>query len=804
MAFHSTGVLQFAELLELVSTYAGSDAGREMVLALEPHSERTQLEADLAEAGEAIEFQQAALASPDGGTVTRLRFDQVRDVSNSVRVLQVGGARLDGTEILDLFHTLSVAGEYRGVLLSAQERFPRLARRGSQLADLRSLARRWGSVFLPDGSLTDDASVALRRIRRDIEKQKRGIQESLERFLRAHRQDGTLQEDFVTIREDRYVVPIVAGQKGRVDGVIHGSSGTGRTLYVEPLETISLNNQLVRLREDEIREVDRILLEITDALREHSDEIASTAEALAQLDFAFAKASFAAQYNAIVPRISRDTRRLVLKEARHPLLETVLRKARKPIVPISFELTEEQRCLLISGPNTGGKTVTMKTAGLLALMAHAGLPVPCAEAEFPLLDNVLADIGDNQSIEESLSSFSGHLIHVKEMLGEVTPESLVLLDELGRATDPEEGGALGVAVLDEFRKSGAFCLASTHLLPLKLYGTKTPGVVNASMGFNEATLEPTYRLRLGAPGKSAGLDIATRLEMPPEILAHARAVMPRMQADFQNLLSELHEQVAANERRARELEEATASLRKRQADLERDTIQREQRRQREWKERSDSIIADFEARAQLTMDRLGDIAEQRKAADQAQRLLNQTKREFREEAAVTMTPPPDIAKAIEQPKLAIEEGSKVRLKDVRELATVRRILKNGALEVEAGLLRMQVSRDDVVEVLSSKAAAAQRLPKNVRVDTGPRWDVSYRELNVIGQRAEEAAEQVDKFLDSAVLASVNRVRIVHGHGMGVLKRTVADLLQSNPHVGRFYPATPAEGGGGATIVELRE
>jgi DNA mismatch repair protein MutS2 len=293
--------------------------------------------------------------------------------------------------------------------------------------------------------------------------------------------------------------------------------------------------------------------------------------------------------------------------------------------------------------------------------------------------------------------------------------------------------------------------------------------------------------------------------MPSEILAHARAVMPRMQADFQALLSELHEQVASNERRAREMDEATESLRKRQAELERDTIRREEKRQREWKNRSDSIIADFEARAQMTMEWVGEIAEGRKAADEVRRVLNQTKREFREEAEATMAPPPEIAKAIEVPKLSIKEGSKVRLKDVREIATVRRILKNGALEVEAGLLRMQVSRDDVIEVVSAKAAEAQkRLPRNVHVDAGPRWDVSYRELNVIGQRADEAAEQVDKFLDSAVLASVNRVRIVHGHGMGVLKRAVANLLQSNPHVGRFYPATPAEGGAGATIVELRE
>jgi DNA mismatch repair protein MutS2 len=287
-------------------------------------------------------------------------------------------------------------------------RFPRLARRAHQLADLRDLAKRYARTFLPDGSLADEASVALGRIRRDIDKQQKSIQDSLERFMRAHRTDGTLQEDFVTIREDRFVVPIVAGHKGRVDGVIHGSSGTGRTLFLEPLETIALNNQLVRLREDELREIERILAEITNALRVHADDIQATAEALAEFDLIFAKAGFARDYDAVIPKFSGPNfngvaRRLILRAARHPLLEAILRKQRKPIVPISYELDETRRCLLISGPNTGGKTVTMKTTGLLALMAHAGIPVPCVEAEFPLLDDVLADIGDQQSIAESLS-----------------------------------------------------------------------------------------------------------------------------------------------------------------------------------------------------------------------------------------------------------------------------------------------------------------------------------------------------------------------------------------------------------------
>jgi DNA mismatch repair protein MutS2 len=803
MSFSSINTLQFAELLQLLSSYAGSVAGRALVFNLEPNSNRLDLETALAEAGEAIHYLNDA-GGDSKNSLIRLRFDQMRDVETPVRILMVQGASLDGRQILDLFHNLALAGEYRGVLTALSQRFPRLSARAHRLADLRDVAKRYARAFLPDGSLADEASVALGRIRRDINKQQKGIQDSLERFIRSHRDDGTLQEDFVTIREDRYVVPIVAGQKGRVDGVIHGSSGTGRTLFLEPLETIGLNNQLVRLREDELREIERILAEITDTLRTHADEIADTFEALADFDLIFAKATFARDYDAVIPRFSAadSPRQLLLREARHPLLETVLRKQRKPIVPISFELDEQRRCLLISGPNTGGKTVTMKTAGLLALMAHTALPVPAAEAEFPMLDDVLADIGDQQSIEESLSSFSGHLLHVKQMLEQVTPESLVLLDELGRATDPEEGGALGVAMLDEFRKSGAFCLASTHLLPLKLYGTRTAGVLNASMGFNETTLQPTYQLRLGVPGKSAGLDIATRLELPAPLLEHARSVLPRLQADFQQLLVELNRQTDENARLGRELEQAARELKQRQESIEQEALKREQARQREWQKKSDNLVADFEARAQLMMERVSGAGEQRKALDQAQRLVSKTRREFQEEAQQVMAPPPEAAKALPA-QLKVEEGAKVRLKDIREIAVVRRLLKNGLIEVEAGFLKMQVPRDEILEVVTSQAAQS-KLPRNVRFESGPTWDVTYRELNIIGQRAEEAMEQVDKFIDSAALASVNRVRIIHGHGMGVLKKAVGELLGKSPHVSRFYPATQAEGGAGATIVELRD
>lgn len=803
MPFASAELLQFDELKELVSGYAGSAAGSRLVMALDPHTDRAVLGAELAETGEAIEYAREASGAQTAGsgTAMRLHFDQMPDVEEPLRILHVEGASLEGRDILDLFHLIDLAGEYRGILTSAAGRYPRLAQRARTMADLRPVVRRYQAAFLPDGSLTDDASVALRRIRRDMERQQRSIQESLERFLRAHRSDGTLQEDFVTIREDRYVVPIVAGQKGRVNGVIHGSSGSGRTLFVEPLDTIDLNNQLVRLREDERREIERILAEITNALRAHADEIAASAGALACFDLLFAKAAFARDFDAVIPLFSTEPRRLVLREARHPLLQAVLRTQRKRVVPVSFALDQQTRCLLISGPNTGGKTVTLKTAGLLAIMAHAAIPVPCVEAEFPLFDDVLADIGDQQSIAESLSSFSGHLIHVKQMLERVSPSSLVLLDELGRATDPEEGGALGVAILDQFRKSGAFCLASTHLLPMKLYGAQTPGVLNGSMGFDEASLQPTYTLQLGMPGQSAGLDIATRLELPHEILAHARSVLPRMHADFQDLLAELHRQREANAEAGREMEAAKRQLAERQAQIEAEAARAEERRRREWAKKSEGIVADFEARAQMLMAQLPETLAQRKSAEQAQRLISKAKREFREEAAQAL-PSVQLSKAPGE-TLPIEEGARVRLKDVREPATVRRVLKNGMLEVEAGFLRMQIPREDVAEVISAKIEPS-RLPGSIRVETDPRGDESYRELNIIGQRADEALEHLDKFLDSAALASVDRVRIVHGHGMGILKRAVSEHLGSNPHVSRFYPAAQAEGGSGATIVELRQ
>ena len=785
-------VLEFEALRALVGRYVSSELGRAELTEVAPGTDRSAIEHVLADAAEAIEYLRTASQPQTAarGAAIRIRFGDVGDPAEALARLRIEGATLEAAEVFELARLLDLAAEARSILLSARERYPRLALHAVTIADLRELAAELRGKILPDGSLADHASVALGRLRRDVERQRRLIEESLQRFLRAHQADGTLQEEFVTIRNDRFVVPVVTGRERRVEGVIHGASGSGHTLFVEPLDTIELNNELVRLHEEELREVHRILREFTARLREHALVIANTARALARLDLIFAKAQFALDFRCSVPRLSPEgARRMSLVEARHPLLEDILRAHRKSVVPTTLELDQEQRTLLISGPNTGGKTVALKTAGLLALMTQAGLPVPAKEAEFPIFDQVLADIGDHQSLAESLSTFSGHIAAIRSMLENATADSLVLIDELGRATDPEEGGALGVVVLDALRRAGAFTLASTHLAAMKVYGSSTAGVRNGSMGFDEQTLEPTYVLRLGAPGKSAGLDIAGRLGLDPELIEAARGRMTRAARDMANVLSVLQEKSDALDRERAGIAARNEAIEARERSLEESWEKKYAAKIREMEQRAAALSEQFEKQARETIDEL---------SQKARAKIAKTRREY-QEAVESLVPAPARAPGA-LPPASLEEGARVRLKGVRQIATVRRV-SGEMVDVEAGFLKMRVSRTDIEEVLP--AAAGPDAKRVVTYRQSADFDQSYREINLIGQRAEQACEQVDKMLDSAALAQVERVRIVHGHGMGILKRAVADLLKDHPHVAKFYAAGPEEGGAGATIVELK-
>ncbi len=802
MRITSEDTLEFSAFKALLRRFVSSPLGAVELDKSRPTTDRPTLISTFADIAEAIEHERA-LNQPQPaarGSAIRVRFSGIPDCREAVSKLRIEGSVLEGKEILDVTSLLEKALEVRDALVFSSERYPRLADRATAIGDFRPILRELSGKLMPDGTLADDASVALNRLRREVERQHRRIQSSLERFLRVHREEGVLQEEFVTIRNDRFVVPIVSGRQRRVDGVIHGASGTGHTLFLEPLETIELNNDLVHLTEEALREEFRILREMTGRLRTALDDILVSVQIIGELDFVFAKARFAVQFGAVVPLFSLPgKRRFFLRDARHPLLQDVLEKQRKPIVPITVELDENSATLLISGPNTGGKTVSLKTAGLLPLMAQSGFPVTAAEAEFPVFEEVLADIGDNQSIEQSLSTFSAHITRIREMLEEVKPDSLVLLDELGRATDPEEGGALGVALLDEFRRSGAFTLASTHLLALKIYGATTADVLNASMGFDDETLEPTYQLRIGAPGKSAGLDIASRLGLSPALIERARNNMSTSERDIALFLDQLHEKLEHARRLEQELVERRKELEERQRDLAGEWRRRETKKLAELERRVHEVIQSFEARAGETITAIERQSEGRKAAERARRSVSRAQRELREQVGRALGGSEEPTAGKEE----LVEGTMVRLRDVREPARVSRILRDGLIEVQAGFLKLQVEPGDIVEVLSEQTTVS-RLPENVTMKAGPKAYATTREVNVIGRRAEEARSEVDKFLDSAALASVDRVRIIHGHGMGVLKKTIAELLDGHPHVAKFYPASPGEGGSGATIAELRD
>jgi DNA mismatch repair protein MutS2 len=798
----SADILEYESLRTLLGRYVSSPPGKAELARIAPHTDAARLSADLADAGEAIEYLRSAgrPQTAGRGAAIRIEFGGFPDLTEAVHKLRIEGASLEGKKIFDLFGVLDRAADAKSMLNAVAERFPRLGARAQSIGDFRALLKDLEGKIQPDGSVADNASVALARLRRDIERQRKSIQGSLERFLKSHQEEGVLQEEFVTIRNERFVVPIVAGQRRKIDGVIHGASSSGHTLFVEPLETIDLNNELVRLTEEEAQEVHRILRELTARLRGYAESIRQTMATLGELEMIFAKARFAIDFDCAIPRFGG---RLLLRDARHPLLQDVLRRQRKPVVPISLELDERSKTLLISGPNTGGKTVTLKTVGLLTLMAQSGLPVPAAEAEFPIFGQVLADIGDNQSIQESLSTFSAHISHIREMALDVTPDSLVLLDELGAATDPEEGGALGVAIVEHFRAAGAYTLASTHLLALKIYGANTKSVLNASMGFDEQTLEPTYVLQTGMPGKSAGLEIATRLGMPDDIMDRARASLSDRERDLSRFLSELHQRLKDVQALDHDLRRQQADLSAREKEMAQAWEKRESSKLKELERRTEQMLAKFEEQAQETIGQIVQGAGQRKLAEQAQRRVAKTKRELREEFQTTVLSTQDESRHGDLQRPQIAEGARVRLQGIREPARVRRMLAGGRLEVEAGFMKMQVSVDDVLEVLPDTGAAA-KLPKNVTFKPAPELTPVHQEINVIGQRAEEARDHVDQFLDRAVMATASRVRIVHGHGMGILRKVLWELLERHPHVEKHYPAPASEGGTGATIVELKE
>ena len=677
-----------------------------------------------------------------------------------------------------------------------------------------------------------------RRIRREIEKQKRIIQESLRGYLRKLAEGGAGQDELVTIRGERFVIPVKIEQKRRVQGVVHGASSSGQTVFVEPLETIEQNNELVRLLDEELAEVHRILLEMTRRIGEEAVGILASASVLSELELQFAKARFAEDYNCVAVQLSKaagsqqnpsgDSRprqpalsvvegpasaaRLFLHNARHPLLERNLKLKNATVVPISVELEGNRRQLVITGPNTGGKTVTLKTVGLLALMAQSGIPVPADRAEMPVFDAVLADIGDYQSIEQNLSTFSAHVTNIDFISRTATPQSLVLLDELGSATDPEEGAALAVAIASHFGRIGCMTVISTHHTSLKVYGANTAGVINASVGFDEATLQPTYELKIGVPGASAGINIAQRLGLNPAIIEAARSRLGTQARDVGEFLDRLHASLREAEDDRLRLQTREQELEKEKTRLALEGKKEQQNKIREMEKKLESVLRDFEYQAREAVNAIQDKAAAQKVAKDAERRVAKLRREFRDQfdsTVVAHASGADQGDPHAEPQIVkyVSQGDTVKLKSTGRAATVLRKLDDSHFEVSMGAMKMKIARDDIAAVISGarpadspvKAARA----RGISVSLENEGQNAPSEINVIGFNVDDATREVQKFVDRAFLAGLPRVRVVHGSGMGILRKALRQALQQHPHVESVAEPPQNEGGGGATVVELR-
>jgi DNA mismatch repair protein MutS2 len=530
-----------------------------------------------------------------------------------------------------------------------------------------------------------------------------------------------------------------------------------------------------------------------------------------------ARARFARDYNCVAPVLTPD--RLNLEGARHPLLEKRLRHSGGQIVPLTLELTAAERQLIISGPNTGGKTVTLKTTALLAMMAQAGLPIPATAASFPVFTDFLADIGDAQSIEAALSTFSAHITNLDRLSRLAGPRSLVLLDELGSSTDPEEGSALAVAIASHFLAAGAWSLISTHHTSLKVYAANTEGVLNAAAGVDELTLAPNYQLRLGVPGASAGIQTAERLGLNLSIIAAARQRLSSQQVDIARFLDKLHNDLALLEVEKKAAREQQYALNQERARLAREGDIELRKHTRELETKLASLMKEFEFQMRENVRAIEDRAAQQKLSKEAERRINRLRREFQEsfnQTVVAHRSGADQGDQNAQPHVLkhIAIGDQVRLKSMNKIAVVQREVEKDVFEVALGPIKMRVKRDELCEPQPSGASsdggkydplAAARRQKNVHVTvTSANTDDMRMEINLIGRTVDEATEELEKYLDRAFLAGLPRVRIIHGHGAGILRRGVREFLKGHPHVATIAEAPQNEGGQGATLVELRQ
>jgi DNA mismatch repair protein MutS2 len=785
--------LEFDRIVEAVRGFASTPMGDERLARLQPSTDPQKVAQLLAATTETVAFITKQGLLPLGASAGLPRM---------LSALAIEGRPLESVQLIELSAFLESVEETRSAIRRVAASFPLLDQASAATASFKGEIAQTRDKIDPAGEVLDHASPELKMIRDRLRKQRTRLRGTLESYLRGKDTAKYLQDQVVTERNGRYVLVVKTEHRSGIPGIVHGASTSGASLFLEPLSTVEINNDIVALEEQEAEEVRRILLALTDAFRSRAGDLHRTLEVAEELDVRQARARYSQSIDAAEPRLSSDGA-FELQAARHPLL--------KQPVPVTIKMLPPATVLLITGPNTGGKTVALKTAGLLALMAQAGLRIPAADgSRVPVFRSMFADIGDEQSIEASLSTFSAHVTNLASMDRQLAVPALVLLDEVGSGTDPIEGGALGVAVVDHFRKRGSTVIATSHYDALKTYASTTEGVVTAAFGFDAETFAPTYHLIYGSPGRSLALEIAARLGLNPSVIAAARQNLSAREAQLAEHLAKIdkdmraleHEQrLAARERET--LETAEARMRQREDGLRQreETFRRRLNEEldaqvRQARREIDDVISELKAKTTA-------IAHEAQAGGRPAVPTGETGG-ARSDARAAVD---SVVKRYLEPVEPVVEASSAPAPHVGDrvvfgglgLEGIVTALHDSGAEIDVRGKRMRVN----VRELRVVGGAPPPAKVNVHVALQPR-DGVLADLNVIGCTVEEALAKAERFLDESLLSDQRVIRVIHGYGTGQLKRALAGFLQQHPLVARFAQAPPEQGGGGVTVVELKD
>ena len=782
--------LEYNKILDLLVQQASSSMAKEDLRCLQPMTSVAEIKDALAETTQAQTVILKKGSAPLG---------QIYDISAAMTFARKGGVLTMG-QLLQILYNLKIAANVTTFLKSDLPPLPAIDAIREVIVTCPRLAENIDRCIISEDEMADNASPALKDIRRSITRQNDAIRNRLNSIINSSDNRTYLQDAIVTVRDGRYVIPVKAEHRGRFQGIIHDQSATGATLFIEPQVIVNMNNELREMELKEKAEVERILAELSSAAAEHFHDITNNQKLLTALDIIFAKGKLSMVMGGEEPEVS-EKGALVLKDARHPLID------KKKVVPINIKLGDDYETLVVTGPNTGGKTVTLKTTGLLVLMAQSGLHIPAAgTSTLPVFDHVLADIGDEQSIEQSLSTFSSHMRNIVSILEEMKGNSLILLDELGAGTDPTEGAALAISILENLKARGAYTIATTHYNELKKYALSTKGVENGSMEFNVDTLSPTYRLMIGIPGKSNAFEISRKLGLPEHLIQRASRLLERGDIEFEDVISAIEEDKKKAEAERDEAVLLNISMKKQKEELDRRQALLEEKEKKiihQAKEEARNILKEARETANdvnrelRALNKIESLGERNRRFDKSRKRLKDAEDKFAEKMIKRVNQSP-----VKADQLKI--GDKVRVVTLDQPGEILSLPDSkGDLLVKVGMMKVSININDLMFMEEDSEMKNKQAGKYGTLYKSKAQNISIS-INVQGENLDDAVMDVDKYLDDAYIAGLKEVTVIHGRGEGILKDGLRKLFKRHKHVASYRKGNYNEGGDGVTIVTLKD